>query len=195
MARSAAVSRKTKETDIRIELTIEGTGASSVSTGIGFFDHMLTLFARHGFFDLKVTCTGDTEVDFHHSVEDVGIVLGQAFAKAVGDKKGIARYGFAFVPMEYALARAVVDFSGRIALSCNVPVNVQKVGEFDTELVQEFFKSFADNAKINLHIDLLKSSNAHHDIEAVFKAVARAVSDACRLDDRVKGALSTKGTL
>jgi imidazoleglycerol-phosphate dehydratase len=195
MARSAAVSRKTKETDIRIELTIEGTGASSVSTGIGFFDHMLTLFARHGFFDLKMTCAGDTEVDFHHSVEDVGIALGQAFAEAVGDKKGIARYGFAFVPMEYALARAVVDFSGRIALSCNVPVNVQKVGEFDTELVQEFFKSFADNAKINLHIDLLKSSNAHHDIEAAFKAVARAVSDACRFDDRVKGALSTKGSL
>ncbi|MFH1740131.1 MAG: imidazoleglycerol-phosphate dehydratase HisB [bacterium] len=195
MARSAAVYRKTKETDIRIELTIEGTGASSVSTGIGFFDHMLTLFARHGFFDLKVTCTGDTGVDFHHSVEDVGIALGQAFAEAVGNKQGIARYGFAFVPMEYALARAVVDFSGGIALSCNVPVNVQKVGEFDTELVQEFFKSFADNAKINLHIDLLKSSNAHHDIEAVFKAVARAVSDACRFDDRVKGALSTKGTL
>ncbi len=195
MARSAAISRKTRETDIRIELTIEGTGTSTISTGIGFFDHMLTLFARHGFFDLNITCAGDTEVDFHHSVEDVGIALGQAFAQAVGDKSGIARYGYAFVPMEYALARAVVDFSGRIALSCNVPVNVQKVGEFDTELVQEFFKAFADNARINLHIDLLKSSNAHHDIEAVFKAVARAVSDACRFDERVKGALSTKGTL
>jgi len=195
MARTASVTRTTKETDIRVDLTIDGNGTSTISTGIGFFDHMLTLFARHGFFDLNITCRGDTEVDYHHSVEDAGIALGQAFFEALSDKAGIARYGFSYVPMEYALARAVVDFSGRIALTCNVTVNVEKVGEFDTELVEEFFKAFTDNARINLHIDLLKSSNGHHDIEAVFKAFARAVSDACRFDDRVKGPLSTKGTL
>ena len=195
MARTAAIERATKETDIRIKLDIDGSGESAIDTGIGFFDHMLTLFARHGFFDLTVVCKGDTEVDYHHSVEDVGIVLGQAFAEALGDKTGIARYGHAFVPMEYALARAVVDFSGRIALSCNLDVSVEKVGEFDTELAHEFFKAFADNARMNLHIDLLKPSNGHHEIEAAFKAVARAVSIACRYDDRVTGALSTKGTL
>ena len=195
MSRSAVIERTTKETDIRIELAVDGSGTSAIATGIGFFDHMLTLFARHGFFDLTVSCAGDTEVDYHHSVEDVGIVLGQAFAEALGDKTGIARYGHAYVPMEYALARAVVDFSGRIALSFNCDVSVEKVGEFDTELVHEFFKAFADNARMNLHIDLLKKSNGHHEIEAVFKAVARAITDACRYDDRVSGTLSTKGQL
>lgn len=195
MERNAAISRTTNETDISIELDIDGSGSGTIETGIGFFDHMLELFARHGFFDLNITCKGDTEVDFHHSVEDVGIALGQAFSEAVGDKTGIARYGSAYVPMEYALARAVVDFSGRIALSYGVDTSVEKIGEFDTELVHEFFKAFADNARINLHLDLLKSSNGHHDIEAVFKAAARAVADACRFDNRVSGQHSTKGML
>ncbi len=195
MERTAVVDRKTRETDIMVKLDIDGGGTSSIDTGIGFFDHMLTLFARHGFFNLTVECDGDTEVDFHHSVEDVGIALGQAFFEALGDKAGIARYGFAYVPMEFALARAVVDISGRIALSYEVPPKVEKIGDFDSELFPEFFKAFADNARMNLHIDLLKSSNGHHDIEAVFKAVARAMSAACRFDDRVEGALSTKGTL
>ena len=195
MARTAAVERKTKETDITVELAIDGKGESTVDTGIGFFDHMLTLFARHGFFDLKVRCEGDTDVDFHHSVEDVGICLGQAFSEALGDKSGIARYGFSYVPMEYALARAVVDISGRIAMVYDVPVKVEKIGNFDSELVPEFFKALADNARVNLHIDLIKSSNGHHDIEAVFKAVTRALSQACRLDDRITGQLSTKGVL
>ncbi|MBT4482592.1 MAG: imidazoleglycerol-phosphate dehydratase, partial [Candidatus Latescibacteria bacterium] len=162
---------------------------------IGFFDHMLTLLARHGFFDLSVKCKGDTEVDFHHSVEDVGIIMGKAFYEALGDKAGIARYGFSCVPMEYALARAVVDISNRIALDYNIPEKVEKIGNFDSELIPEFFKGFSDNARINLHIDLLKSSNGHHDIEAVFKAVARALADACRFDERVKGQHSTKGLL
>ncbi|MCD6307697.1 MAG: imidazoleglycerol-phosphate dehydratase HisB [Candidatus Latescibacteria bacterium] len=178
-----------------VELNVDGTGGSTVDTGIGFFDHMLTLFARHGFFDLTVACKGDIDVDFHHSVEDVGITLGQAFFEALGDKTGIARYGFACVPMEYALARAVVDISGRIALSYEVPPKVEKIGSFDSELFPEFFKAFADNARLNLHIDLLKSSNGHHDIEAVFKSVARAMADACRFDSRVSGQHSTKGTL
>jgi len=195
MARKAAVTRKTHETDIIVELNVDGAGGSTIDTGIGFFDHMLTLFARHGFFDLTVTCKGDTDVDFHHSVEDVGIALGQAFFEALGDKTGIARYGFACVPMEYALARAVVDISGRIALSYEVPSKVEKIGSFDSELFPEFFKAFADNARLNLHIDLLKSSNGHHDIEAVFKSVARAMADACRFDDRVGGQHSTKGVL
>lgn len=195
MARTAVIERKTKETDISIELNIDGSGESVIDTGIGFFDHMLTLFARHGFFDLKAICKGDTDVDYHHSVEDVGICLGQAFSDALGDKKGIARYGFAYVPMEYALARAVVDISGRIALDYNVSPKVEKIGMFDSELFPEFFKAFADNARMNLHIDLLKSSNGHHDIEAVFKAVTRALSQACALDSRVKGHHSTKGVL
>ena len=195
MARTAALTRKTKETDISITLTIDGTGESDIDTGIGFFDHMLTLFARHGFFDLSVKCKGDTEVDFHHSVEDVGIVMGKAFHDALGDKSGIARYGFSCVPMEYALARAVVDISNRIALDYNIPQKIEKIGNFDSELIPEFFKGFTDNARINLHIDLLKSSNGHHDIEAVFKAVARALADACRFDERVKGQHSTKGIL
>lgn len=195
MSRTAEVKRKTKETDITVTITIDGKGEAEIDTGIGFFDHMLTLLARHGFFDLTVKCTGDTEVDFHHSVEDVGITLGKAYNKAIGDKAGIARYGFSYVPMEYALARAVVDISGRIALEYSVQSNVEKIGTFDIDLVPEFFKAFADNARINLHIDLLKSSNGHHDIEAVFKAFARALADACRYDERVEGQHSTKGTL
>ena len=195
MARTAQRERNTKETKITVKLTIDGSGESQIDTGIGFFDHMLTLFARHGFFDLSVSCKGDIEVDFHHSVEDVGITLGLALSDALDDKAGIARYGSAYVPMEYALARAVVDLSGRSALVCNVDSKVEKIGEFDVELVPEFFKAFADNARINLHIDLLKSSNGHHDVEAVFKAVTRALADACRFDERVTGQHSTKGML
>ena len=195
MPRQSQQVRKTRETDISLTLNIDGSGKSQIETGIGFFDHMLTLFARHGFFDLTVSCNGDTDVDFHHSVEDVGIALGTAFLEAIGDKTGISRYGFSYVPMEYALARAVVDLSGRIAFDYNVPSKVEKIGDFDSELIPEFFKSFADNARINLHIDLIKSSNGHHDIEAVFKAVARALSAAVRPDDRVEGTLSTKGVL
>jgi imidazoleglycerol-phosphate dehydratase len=195
MARSAIWKRKTNETDIELSITIDGSGESHVKTGIGFFDHMLTLFARHGFFDLKVTCKGDTHVDYHHSVEDVGIALGQAFKEVLGDKAGIARYGSAYVPMEYALARAVVDISGRSALDYRVVSGVEKIGDFDIELVPEFFKAFSNNASINLHIDLIKSSNGHHDIEAVFKAFARALSEAVRFDERVKGQLTTKGLL
>jgi imidazoleglycerol-phosphate dehydratase len=195
MARSAVVQRKTRETDITLSLVLDGSGESSIDTGIGFFDHMLTLFARHGFFDLTVTCRGDTRVDYHHSVEDVGITLGKAFAEALGDRAGIARYGWAYVPMEYALARAVVDISGRSALDYRAASAVEKVGDFNTELVPEFFRAFADNARLNLHIDLLKSSNGHHDIEAIFKAVARALADAVRIDSRVKGQHSTKGVL
>ena len=195
MARTAQRERKTKETEVTVKLNIDGSGESEIDTGIGFFDHMLTLFARHGFFDLSVSCKGDIEVDFHHSVEDVGITLGLALSDALGDKAGIARYGSAYVPMEYALARAVVDLSGRSALVCNVESKVEKIGEFDVELVPEFFKALADNARINLHIDLLKSSNGHHEIEAVFKAVTRALADACRFDERVRGQHSTKGML
>jgi len=195
MSRESKIHRKTKETDIEIFLAIDGTGESEIDTGIGFFDHMLTLFSRHGFFDIKLRCKGDTAVDFHHSVEDVGIVLGQAFFEALGSKSGISRYGFAYVPMEYALARCVVDISGRIALDYKVSDTVEKVGNFDTELFKEFFKAFADNARINLHIDLLKESNGHHNYEACFKAFARALSDACSPDSRVKGQHSTKGVL
>ena len=195
MSRIARRERKTKETSVTISIDLDGSGESQIDTGIGFFDHMLTLFARHGFFDLTVKCEGDTDVDFHHSVEDVGITLGLAFNEALGDKSGIARYGYSYVPMEYALARAVVDLSGRIALDYNVQPKVEKIGVFDIELIPEFFKAFVDNARINLHIDLLKSSNGHHDIEAVFKAVTRALADACQADKRVKGPHSTKGVL
>jgi len=195
MSRSASKKRKTKETDVSVSFNLDGSGESEIDTGIGFFDHMLTLFARHSFFDLTVKCKGDTEVDFHHSVEDVGITLGMAFQDAIGDKSGIARYGFSCLPMEFALARAVVDLSGRIAFVYDVQSKVEKIGDFDIELVHEFFKAFVDNARINLHLDLIKSSNGHHDIEAVFKAVARALGEATRFDKRVKGQHSTKGML
>ncbi len=195
MPRSASKERKTKETEVSLSINIDGSGESEIDTGVGFFDHMLTLFARHGFFDLNVKCKGDTKVDFHHSIEDTGITLGMAFKDAVGDKTGIARYGFSYVPMEFALARAVVDISGRIAFVYNVQSKVEKIGDFDIELVHEFFKAFVDNAKINLHLDLIKSSNGHHDIEAVFKATARALNEATRFDERVKGQHSTKGML
>lgn len=195
MSRTASWQRVTRETDVTVSIALDGAGESTVDTGIGFFDHMLTLLARHGFFDLQVACKGDIQVDYHHSVEDVGIVLGTVFSQAVGDKAGIARYGCACIPMEYSLARSVVDLSGRSAMDYRVESGVEKIGDFDVELVPEFFKAFADNARLNLHIDLLKSSNGHHDIEAVFKSAARALADAVRPDSRVKGSHSSKGVL
>ncbi len=195
MERTATKNRKTKETEVNISLDLDGTGESHIETGIGFFDHMLTLFARHGFFDLTIMCNGDTEVDYHHSVEDVGITLGVAVKEAVGDKVGIARYGFSYVPMESSLARAVVDISGRSTLVYDASPCVEKIGDFDIELVPEFFKAFTDNARINLHIDLIKSSNGHHDVEAIFKSFARALNAATSIDPRVQGQHTTKGML
>ncbi|MER3427196.1 MAG: imidazoleglycerol-phosphate dehydratase HisB [Pyrinomonas sp.] len=193
--RSATVTRQTRETDVRIALVLDGTGRAKASTGIGFFDHMLELFARHALFDLEVECRGDLHVDDHHSVEDVGIVLGQAVAQALGDKRGIARYGEATVPMDEALCRAVVDLSGRAYFIYRVRVRRQTIGNFSVEMGEHFWRSFAHEARCNLHIDLLRGRNAHHALEACFKAAARALRQAVELDPRVQGVLSTKGVL
>lgn len=194
-ARRATIERRTNETDIRITLALDGTGHAQIETGVGFFDHMLTLFARHGLFDLDVKCTGDLQVDDHHTIEDVGISLGQAFAGALGGKAGIARYGEAIVPMDEALCRAVVDLSGRFYLAYEAPIDRNRVGAFSTEMAEHFWRSFACEARMNLHIDLIRGTNAHHILEAGFKAVARALRRAIELDPRVTGVLSTKGTL
>lgn len=195
MARSTTVNRKTKETDIRMILNIDGTGQADVSTGIGFLDHMLEGFCRHGFFDLKCKVDGDLHVDGHHSVEDVGIVLGQAIKEAIGDKKGICRYGFFLLPMDESLALCAVDLSGRpyLAFDCQFPA--QRVGDLDTELVREFFYALSYSAGMNLHIRMLSGGNTHHMIEAIFKAFAKALDQACGLDERVTGVPSTKGVL
>ncbi len=193
--RHARVKRATTETQIELELALDGTGEYEVKTGIGFFDHMLELFARHGFFDLKLSCQGDLDVDAHHCVEDVGICLGQAIDKALADRSGICRYGTGYVPMDESLARAVVDLSGRPFLFFNVEFRPTKVGQFDIELVREFFQAVANNGKITLHLDLLRGSNAHHSIEALFKAFGRALDQASSSQQRVKGVLSTKGEL
>ena len=194
--RTAEISRRTAETDITLKLSLDGTGESSVDTGVGFLDHMLTLFARHGRFDLKLKCQGDTYVDAHHTVEDVGIVLGQAFARALGDKKGVGRYGDKTIPMDEALILAAVDLSGRSFLGYDLQIPAQKVGIFDTELVEEFFVSFARHAGCTLHIRQLAGTNSHHIIEGAFKAVARALKDAVAIDliyaDEIP---STKGVL
>lgn len=195
MSRTAKVSRKTRETDINIEINIDGEGKYNVFTGIGFFDHMLNGFARHGFFDLEVTTKGDIWVDGHHTVEDTGIVLGQAFAQALGDKKGIKRFGHCILPMDDALVLAAVDISGRHYFEYDLPMNAPMTGDFDTELVKEFFYAFCDAAKINLHIKKINGSNAHHIIEATFKAVARALDMAVGIDERNKDVPSTKGLL
>ena len=194
-ARSAQVSRKTKETDIRIALSLEGTGETSISTGIPFLDHMLDLFARHGLFDLEVECRGDLEIDDHHSIEDVAICLGKAFLQALGDKAGIARYGMSMVPMDEALCRAVVDLSGRFYLVYDVETKRTRIGNFSVELAEHFWRSFAEALKCNLHIDLLRGRNTHHILEASFKASARALRQAVERDPRIRGVLSTKGTL
>ena len=193
--RTATVQRKTKETNISVVLRIDGTGTYSISTGIGFLDHMLELFARHGMFDLQLRCKGDLRVDDHHTTEDVAIALGQAFGKALKERTGIARYGSAFVPMDESLARCVVDLGGRSALVFKAEFNRKSVGDLSTEMIKHFFLSFAENVKANIHVEVLYGSNTHHKIEAMFKALARALRVACEKDPRVKGVLSTKGKL
>jgi imidazoleglycerol-phosphate dehydratase len=196
MARTAKITRTTKETDIAVDLVIEGTGKSSVSSGNGFFDHMLTLFSRHGLFDLTVACAGDREVDFHHSAEDIGICLGQAFAEALGDHSGITRFASTHVPMDESLARVCIDLSGRSTLVYAVDLVDRTIGNFECDLANDFFKAFADNCRATVHIDLLRGRNSHHSLEAVFKAFGRALSAACASDSRSPGAVpSTKGVI
>ena len=194
--RCAIVKRTTKETDIDIALTIEGAGRSSVDTGVPFLDHMLTLFASHGCFDLEVKCRGDVEVDYHHSVEDIGIALGEAFTKALGDKKGIKRYGDTILPMDESLILTAVDLSGRTYLSCCLRIPAIKVGDFDTELVPEFFWGFVRSCPSSLHIKKLSGKNSHHIIEGAFKSFARTMREAVSIDEARKDAVpSTKGVL
>ena len=193
--RTATVHRKTKETDIRVQLGLDGSGRSRVSTGLAFLDHMLELFAKHGLFDLQLTCKGDLEIDDHHSVEDIALTLGQALVEALGDKKGINRYGEAIVPMDEALCRSVVDLSGRFYLVYEVQTKRQKIGNFSVELAEHFWRSFAETAKFNLHIDCLRGRNTHHILEGTFKATARALSNAVSMNARVTGVPSTKGIL
>ena len=194
--REAVIERKTAETDIRLKLELDGSGTSEIGSGIGFLDHMLTLFAKHGRFDLSLTCKGDTKVDGHHSAEDIGICLGQAFREALGDKKGINRYGDIILPMDEALILAAVDISGRAHLSCDLQIPARKVGTFDTELTEEFWAAFVRSAAVTLHIRQLAGRNSHHIIEGVFKAVARTLRKAADVDPALEGALpSTKGLL
>ena|ERR1700677_355300 len=195
MSRNAKIERKTNETRIAIELEIDGAGNSVMNTKIPFFDHMLTLFARHGLLDLNIIADGDIEVDLHHTVEDTGIALGQAFAKALGDKKGIRRYGWAYLPMDETLARVVVDFSGRPFLEYRAPSSVAPIGAFAFQLVEEFLRGFSVHAGINLHVEILYGRDAHHMAEAVFKGLAKSVDMACQIDPRVQGVPSTKGVL
>ena len=193
--RSAEVQRDTLETRVRVKLDLDGSGKSSLATGIGFFDHMLDQIARHGMLDLEVSASGDLHIDAHHSVEDVGITLGQALAKALGDKKGVRRYGHAYVPLDEALSRVVVDLSGRPGLSFQVPFVRGTVGEFDVDLVREFFQGLVNHAGMTLHVDALRGDNAHHQAETVFKAFGRALRMATEADARVGGVPSTKGSL
>jgi imidazoleglycerol-phosphate dehydratase len=195
MSRQAKIERNTKETQISIALEIDGSGNSVMNTKIPFFDHMLTLFARHGLLDLNITANGDIEVDLHHTVEDVGIALGQAFAKALGDKSGIRRYGWSYVPMDETLTRAVIDFSGRPYLVYRAPSGVSPIGAFDFQLVEEFLRAFSVHSGANLHIEILYGRDAHHMAESVFKGLSKAVDQACQLDPRVQGVPSTKGVL
>lgn len=193
--RSAKVTRTTKETDIRAELTIEGKGKGTISTQIPFLDHMLTLMTAHGFFDLSLRAKGDIEIDEHHTVEDVGILLGEAFDKALGDRKGIRRYGKGLVPMDEALASVVIDLSNRPLLAYHVDFRRASTGGFDVELVQEFFKAFVSKSGATLHINLMYGENTHHIIEAVYKAFGQALDEATMLDERISGVRSTKGIL
>ena len=194
--RTSEISRKTNETDISLYLNLDGTGKTEIDTGIGFLDHMLDLFAKHSRMDLNVKCTGDTYVDFHHSAEDIGIVLGQAFKEAVGDKKGIKRYGNMILPMDETLILASLDISGRAYLKYGLEIPTEKVGEMDTELIEEFFISFVRNADITLHIKQLDGTNSHHIIEGAFKAVARAIREAVSIDESAKDEIpSSKGLL
>ncbi len=197
--RHAQIRRATGETDIAVKIALDGRGASTIQTGIPFFDHMLTLFAKHALFDLDVRAKGDTEVDFHHTVEDTGIVLGQAIAKALGDKKGLVRYGNFHLPMDETLVRVALDFSGRPLLVFRAPkainLNRLKAGDFPAQLTVEFLRAFAQEAGLTLHVEVLYASETHHLIEAVFKGLARAIEQAVRRDPRVKGIPSTKGLL
>ena len=193
--REDRVQRKTKETDVRVKFNLDGDGRSRIATGLPFLDHMLALFATHGLFDLEVICKGDLEIDDHHSVEDIAITLGQALTQALGDKTGIKRYGDATVPMDEALCRSVVDLSGRFYLVYEVATRRQKIGNFSVEMAEHFWRSFAETAKFNLHIDCLRGRNTHHMLEGTFKATARALRQAVERDPRITGVLSTKGVL
>jgi imidazoleglycerol-phosphate dehydratase len=195
MPRIAVVERVTKETRIRLSLGLDGTGDAKICTSVPFLDHMLNLFTRHGLFDLQVEAEGDIDIDFHHTVEDIGIVLGEALKRALADKAGIHRYGHATVPMDETLATATIDLSGRPYLCFNVPLPKVKIGEFDVELVREFFQAFTNTACLNLHLNLAYGENTHHIVEACFKAFARALDEATGLDPRISGVLSTKGKL
>ena len=194
--RTASITRKTNETDIALSLNLDGRGKADVATGCGFLDHMLTLFAKHARFDLEVKCLGDTDVDFHHTAEDIGLVLGQAFKSALSDKKGIVRYGSSILPMDEALIMSAVDISGRSFLKCSFNGLTEKVGDFDTELVEEFFTAFTRQAELTLHIRQLDGSNTHHILEGAFKSVARSLRQAVQIDENFKDEIpSTKGVL
>ncbi|MDR5170270.1 imidazoleglycerol-phosphate dehydratase HisB [Methylobacillus flagellatus] len=194
--RNAEVSRNTLETKIAVAINLDGTGISKLNSGVGFFDHMLDQIARHGMMDINVECQGDLHIDAHHTVEDVGIALGQAFSKALGDKKGLRRYAHAYVPLDEALSRVVLDISGRPGLEFNVEFTRARIGEFDVDLVREFFQGFVNHAAITLHIDNLRGKNAHHQAETIFKAFGRALRVAVELDPRMVGIMpSTKGSL
>lgn len=193
--RTASITRTTNETDVKVTLNLDGTGCASIRTGVHFLDHMLELFAKHGIFDLAVECEGDLQVDAHHSVEDVGICLGLALDKALGDKKGIVRFAHSYYPMDDALARVVVDLSGRPYLIYRAAANQDRVGDLDVDLVEEFWKAVATHARVNIHVELVYGRNAHHIVEAIFKAAARAISIATRVDPRIQGVPSTKGVL
>jgi imidazoleglycerol-phosphate dehydratase len=195
MSREAKISRKTLETDINIQMNIDGTGKSDINTGIGFLNHMLILLAKHGHFDLMVKAKGDLDVDNHHTVEDIGIVLGQTLKQALGDKKSIKRYGASFIPMDEALAMVVLDLSGRPYVVFEASFLTSKVGNMETEIVEDFFRAVAVNVGMNLHIKILYGVNSHHIIEAMFKAFAKALDEATTLDQRIDGLMTTKGTL
>ena len=195
MSRSASIERNTSETKIKLSIDLDGNGNGNIHTGIGFFDHMLNAFARHGFFDLDVEVEGDLYVDCHHTIEDVGIVLGEAIKQAVGDKKGIKRYGSFMLPMDETLVLGAVDLSGRPYCVCDLPFTVERDGGFDTEMVQEFFYAISYSAAMNLHLKLMHGSNNHHIMEAAFKAFAKALDEATSMDPRITDVLSTKGAL
>jgi imidazoleglycerol-phosphate dehydratase len=195
MGRTGTIERKTKETDIVVAVELEGSGKAEIETGMPFFNHMLDSFSRHGLFDIKIQAMGDLEVDYHHTVEDVGLALGEAFKKALGDKHGIRRFGEASCPLDETLAKVVIDLSGRPYLSYNVKIRPGRVGSFDTDLPHEFYAAFTNQLGMNLHIDVIRGENPHHIIEACFKAFARAMDMATGFDERIRGVLSTKGSL